>query len=107
MCVSPAEAKKKHPGGPEKDVSGFEKRSGVRYKMFRGRGKDCSKSCIEVEKKDCALFLGLIAGLKKKLEVEKKTCRGRKQDGPIARSRKRHFGVEKKSSPQISTELRK
>ena len=38
-------------------------------------------------------------GAEKKLEVEKKTCRGRKQDGPIARSRKRHFGVEKKSSP--------
>ena len=41
-------------------------------------------------------------GVEKKLEVEKKTCRGRKQDGPIARSRKRQFGVEKKSSsPEI------
>ena len=38
-------------------------------------------------------------GAEKKLEVEKKTCRGRKQDGPIAGSSKRHFGVEKKSSP--------
>ena len=33
----------KDPGGPEKDLSGSEKRSGVSYKMFRSRGKDCSK----------------------------------------------------------------
>ena len=41
-------------------------------------------------------------GAKKKLRVEKKACRGRKQDGPIARSRKKHLGVEKKSSPKSS-----
>ena len=33
------------------------------------------------------------------MEVEKKTCWGLKQDKPSARSGKRHFGVEKKSSP--------
>ena len=38
-------------------------------------------------------------GVEKKMEVEKKTCWGLKQDKPSARSGKRHFGVEKKSSP--------
>ena len=53
----------------------------------------------EVEKEDRALFLGLIAGLKRSWRSKKKTYRGRKQDGPIARSGKRHFGVNKQSSP--------
>ena len=38
-------------------------------------------------------------GVEKKMEVEKKICWGLKQDKPSARSGKRHFGVEKKSSP--------
>ena len=55
VCVSPAEVKKST-GGPEKDVSGFEKRSRVRYKMFWGQEKDCLKQCIEVEKKIVLFF---------------------------------------------------
>ena len=38
---------------------GSKKRSGVRCKMFRGQGKDCSKQCIEVKKK-IVLFFGLL-----------------------------------------------
>ena len=52
------------------------------YKMFPGRRTDCSKFCIEVEKK-IALFLGLIAGLKKSW-----------------RSKKRHAAAENKMDPQ-------
>ena len=80
--------------------------------MFRGSKKDprFATRCFVAEentaqnnawrlKKRLCSFSGPHCGAEKKLEAEKKTCRGRKQDGPIARSRKRHFGVEKKSSP--------
>ena len=46
-----------------------------------------------------SLFLDLVAGLKKRWRSKKKTCWGLKQDKPSARSGKRHFAVEKKSSP--------
>ena len=39
-------------------------------------------------------FLGLIAGLKKSWRSKKRHAAAEKQDGPIAGSRKRHFGVE-------------
>ena len=48
-------------------------------------------SLVKVAKKDCALFLKL-----KKAGDRKKKHATAKMDGPIARSRKRHFGSKKR-----------
>ena len=69
------------------------------WSLHFGAGEPLSSSFLESHNLDAERPFLQQQCVEKKLEVEKKTCRGRKQDGPIARSRKRHFGVEKKSSP--------
>ena len=77
---------------------GSKKDPGFASRCFGAEEKTAQNNAWRLKKRLCS-FSRPHCGAEKKLEVEKKTCRGRKQDGPIARSRKRHFGVEKKSSP--------
>ena len=63
----------------QKKMSRGSKKDPVRYKMFRGRGKDCSKQCIEFEKKIVLFFWASLRGWKK--------AGGRKKDMPRPKTR--------------------
>ena len=93
--------RKKAPEVQKKMSRGSKKDPGFATRCFGAEEKTAQNNAYRLKKRLCS-FSGPHCGAEKKLEVEKKTCRGRKQEGPIARSRKRHFGVEKKSSPSLS-----
>ena len=91
MCVSPAEVKKKY-RSPEKDVSGFEKRSGVRARFFGAEEKT-------------ALFLGLIAGLKKSWRSKKRHAAAENKMDQSCGLEKDISGSKKRAAPNLATEF--